>query len=73
MLAHKFRDWLSKKMTTKRYGSVHKPAENTIVEKSGVINQNSNFEPLASTIAGSRITFGDSSTDNQINESAIYY
>lgn len=74
MLVHKFRDWVSKQMSIKRYGSNNNQGNTkTTVEKPNTINQNSNFEPLASTIGGSRITFGDSLPENQTNESSIYY
>ncbi|KAG2210218.1 hypothetical protein INT47_003203 [Mucor saturninus] len=73
MLVHKLRDWISRHMPIKRYDPGVKPENTTAEEKPNGINQSSNFEPLASTIAGSRITFGDSSTDNHTNDSTIYY
>jgi hypothetical protein len=81
VLVHKFRDWISKKLLLRKYRNQCRPevstAESGIIvsstdtEKPIAVHQNSNFEPLASTIGGgSRITFGESLATN---ESSIYY
>lgn len=84
VLVHKSRDWIAKKLLHKKYHPNRhqgRPAAETAAgndsgassttEKPMVVHQNSNFEPLASTIGGgSRITFGESLATN---ESSIYY
>lgn len=73
MIVHKSRDWVSKQTSIKREGFDDQKDNKTVEEKHNAVNQNSNFEPLASTIGGSRITFGDSLTDHHANESTVYY
>lgn len=81
VLVHKLRDFIAKNLITSKCLAAKQ--NNTRVmdtamtkpEKSDVVHQNSNFEPLASTIGGgSRITFGDSLlSDLPVNESAVYF
>ncbi|KAI9266293.1 hypothetical protein EDC94DRAFT_646933 [Helicostylum pulchrum] len=81
VLVHKLRDFIAKKLIASKCCAVKQNSAGamdtamTKPEKSDVVHQNSNFEPLASTIGGgSRITFGDSLlSDHPVNESAVYF
>jgi hypothetical protein len=76
-MVHKLRDCLAKRFVKKyRRETFFQNATGAKVmkETQASVHQNSNFEPLASTIGGgSRITFGESSTEHISNASSIYY
>jgi hypothetical protein len=77
LMVHKLRDWAAKRFAKKYRQETsfqNAAAAKAMTESPASVHQNSNFEPLASTIGGgSRITFGESSAEHISNASSIYY